>query len=400
MLQKILWGAIVFQTSMPCVAQTLEPFLINGKIKYGNLRTIYLAPIIFDKKYYFAKTQDSSQIVNHAFFFNGMLPYPHPFKLYYKDTDSGIETDTEMFFVENGNQVIRVDSITEGLHITINNCASNDEFLLSYLPEMKPYGTAWEKCFDRIDSVSNHYNGKAPDSVMTLLRADEERKKYELDVFLLNYVRKHPTSYVALWKLVQKFSVLGYTPLYSQIYNCFSPALKKTPTGRELGKALKAASQTAVGKIFPNLPLTDTKNVKLNLAAAQNGKAFVLLDFWYSHCAPCIAQFQQLKTIYREFEPFGLEIICISTDSQNDEKNWLTAINKNQLPWKNFWDIGGVETKKLSINSFPTNFLLDSNGKVIQRNIDPFQLNLLLRNNFSLNSNRLSVFLKYRTDGK
>ena len=217
---------------------------------------------------------------------------------------------------------------------------------------------------------------------MSLLTADEVRKKYQLDLFLLRYVKKNPNSYVALWKLIQKFNVLGYTPLYSQIYSFFSASIKKTGTGIELSKALQLASSTAIGKIFPRISLVDTNNHNVQLPTTDKGDKFIFLDFWYSHCAPCIAQFEELKIIYSLFKTRGFEIVSVSTDKISDKQDWTEAITKYQLAWKHFWDIGGTQARKLSINAFPSNFLLDSTGKIILKNIEPPDLNKFLQEKY------------------
>ncbi len=110
-------------------------------------------------------------------------------------------------------------------------------------------------------------------------------------------------------------------------------------------------------------------------------KKYTLIDFWYSNCSPCIGQFADLKTIYEKYKGQGFEIIGISADKVKDKQNWQNIINKHQLIWPQYWDINGQETSKLSINTFPTNFLLDSEGKIIKKNIRPVELAEFLSEN-------------------
>lgn len=57
---------------------------------------------------------------------------------------------------------------------------------------------------------------------------------------------------------------------------------------------------------------------------------------------------------------------------------WQNAIVKDQITWPQFWDINGRESAKLSIVAFPTNFLLNSEGKIIKKNIRPAELDKFL----------------------
>ena len=103
-----------------------------------------------------------------------------------------------------------------------------------------------------------------------------------------------------------------------------------------------------------------------------------LVDFWYSGCGPCRAQFNRLKELYSQFSNKGFEIVGISVDRDTDKKKWEDIIIKDKLIWQQYWDVNGAETKKLSIDAFPTNFLIDSTGKIIAKNIALEALNELL----------------------
>jgi hypothetical protein len=50
----------------------------------------------------------------------------------------------------------------------------------------------------------------------------------------------------------------------------------------------------------------------------------------------------------------------------------------DKLIWQQYWDMNGKNTKSLSINAFPTNFLIDNGGKIIAKNISMEKLEELL----------------------
>jgi len=105
----------------------------------------------------------------------------------------------------------------------------------------------------------------------------------------------------------------------------------------------------------------------------------ILIDFWASWCAPCIAQFPKLKELYAEYNKNGFEIATISIDDTLDE--WKIASTEQELPWLDLGAIGGFSADvPLSYGIFfvPMNYLVDSKGVVIKKNIEPDQLEELL----------------------
>jgi hypothetical protein len=58
------------------------------------------------------------------------------------------------------------------------------------------------------------------------------------------------------------------------------------------------------------------------------------------------------------------------------------VIRNNQLPWIQYLDLKGVEAKKLSIKTSPTNFLLDQNGIIVTKKIGLVELENYLNVSF------------------
>ena len=56
-----------------------------------------------------------------------------------------------------------------------------------------------------------------------------------------------------------------------------------------------------------------------------------------------------------------------------------SLIAKEKLVCKQYWDKDGTESQRYYINAFPTNFLIDSSGKIIEKNISMEALNELLK---------------------
>ena len=85
-----------------------------------------------------------------------------------------------------------------------------------------------------------------------------------------------------------------------------------------------------------------------------------------------------MKNLYTQFGNKGFEIVGISVDRETDKKKWEDIIINEKLSWQHYWDMNGKEAKRLSINAFPMNFLIDSTGKIIAKNISLEALDELL----------------------
>ncbi len=57
------------------------------------------------------------------------------------------------------------------------------------------------------------------------------------------------------------------------------------------------------------------------------------------------------------------------------------TVKEQKLPWPQYLDENGTVTKQLSISIWPSNFLIDENGVIIQKNISPQDLELFLKAN-------------------
>jgi thiol-disulfide isomerase/thioredoxin len=205
-------------------------------------------------------------------------------------------------------------------------------------------------------------------------------KGKENDSLLYEYVHENPDSYIGLWRLIMKLSS-GYKPTYNTIFDRFSYPIKNSSLGLTLKSRLSVLSNIATGKTFPELVVLDEKKMKQIVPGNISNNKYTFIDFWFSHCTPCIAQFDHLKRIYKRFNRDGFAMIAISVDGKKYEKEWRRVISEHKLPWVQYWDVGNVESAKISVNEFPSNFLLDAKGVIIARNIEPSYLESFLSAN-------------------
>lgn len=236
---------------------------------------------------------------------------------------------------------------------------------------------AKNKSFDqKTDSLYQLYDGDLPDSIKLMLSEEQQALYIAGDSTLLKYTEKNPNSKIAFWRFIRLLG-WGYEPIFDSVYNAFSETLRNGYAGNVLNGKLQNSRQLSVGQLFPLFNCQNANNENLSSDVFLKNK-FTLVDFWYSKCGPCRTQFSSLRNLYQQYSGSGFEIVGISVDRIKDQKEWEDVIVKEKLVWKQYWDKDGTESRRLSINAFPTNFLIDSTGKIIDKNISMEALGELL----------------------
>jgi thiol-disulfide isomerase/thioredoxin len=110
--------------------------------------------------------------------------------------------------------------------------------------------------------------------------------------------------------------------------------------------------------------------------AQLRGKV-VLVDFWATWCGPCIRELPNVKEAYRRYHERGFEVIGISLDHAKAREAVLKFVKVAELPWPQYYDGKGWANKWASafaINSIPAAWLIDQNGRVVDKNARGEQL--------------------------
>jgi thiol-disulfide isomerase/thioredoxin len=96
----------------------------------------------------------------------------------------------------------------------------------------------------------------------------------------------------------------------------------------------------------------------------------VLIVFWASWATPVKQDLPELVKLYDKHKKDGLEIIGVNLD--NDRAELAAFVKEHRIAWPQIFEAGGMESRlavDYGIILLPSMFLVDSEGKVVNRNL-------------------------------
>jgi thiol-disulfide isomerase/thioredoxin len=142
----------------------------------------------------------------------------------------------------------------------------------------------------------------------------------------------------------------------------FAAALFLASTNPASSAEVKSSHGLKEGKPAPELSLksfSDGKEIKLS---ALRGKV-VLLNFWASWCAPCLAELPSIIDLWKADKGKGFEVVAVNEDE--DAKQGMASVaDKIKFPFPVYTDEGSKLANDLQFSSFPVSVLIDKKGIV------------------------------------
>jgi peroxiredoxin len=217
--------------------------------------------------------------------------------------------------------------------------------------------------------------GKLRDAAITGSRTEEKEK--ELDSALavkgnekeqeILFISHNPSSIVSAYILSVFCSSWGRDTT-EMLYGQFSKDNKSGYYGRNIFRFITLNKDLKTGDKYADFSEPDVHGQMVKLSDFKG--RLVLLDFWASWCGPCREENPQLVKAYRAFKDRGFEILGVSAD--DNKKFWLEAVQTDSLTWPNVSDLSGDQNKAAliyGVSYYPTNFLIDSSGTIIAKDL-------------------------------
>jgi thiol-disulfide isomerase/thioredoxin len=92
----------------------------------------------------------------------------------------------------------------------------------------------------------------------------------------------------------------------------------------------------------------------------------VLLSFWASWCTPCLVELPTFIDLHEKLADKGLVIIPLNVDEPDTAAKFVTDFWKaRKFPFATFYDPTHDASDKFHIESLPSNFVLDKQGRLV-----------------------------------
>jgi peroxiredoxin len=120
------------------------------------------------------------------------------------------------------------------------------------------------------------------------------------------------------------------------------------------------------GEIAPDVAGVDISDKTATLHG-QQGKV-ILVNFWATWCAPCVAELPALQAAYDQLKDKGFVVVGVAVD--DTFANVKEAVARYKITYPILIDEAGESKRKFEIRGLPESFVLDSQRKVLVIN-DP-----------------------------
>ncbi len=121
-----------------------------------------------------------------------------------------------------------------------------------------------------------------------------------------------------------------------------------------------------VGETAFRFTVPTPDRTRLSLDESSMGKKAVLVSFWYYGSEPCRREFTALQKVYEDLKSKGFEVIALNLNDSSELINSYVSAKKLTFKVGMCTEDDDV-WKEYHVPRCPTNYLLDSEGKIVWR---------------------------------
>jgi peroxiredoxin len=198
------------------------------------------------------------------------------------------------------------------------------------------------------------------------------------NIEISKFITEHPASIVSSYVLYRNWSYRLTPEQITQNLELLDKSLANTTYVKELKDLVVVLNGLAIGKKAPDFTGKDPEGKSIRLS--ENLKGYTLIDFWAAWCPPCRKENPNIVAAYKQYHSKGFNVFGVSLDKKKE--NWVKAINDDHLDWTQvseltFWN---SEIAKLyGVKAIPSNYLIDSKGIIVARNLHGEELQATLK---------------------
>ena len=380
-MKKILPLLLLLATLFSCSEKYNADgsFTINGTAENADGKTLYLVTI----KDFEATAVDSATISDGKFTFDGKLDAAVESRLLTDSYPLNImqEQNGASLYLEPTTMTLTISDITKLADATLTGSATQaevDDYIKAVEEFQKPM----------MELNKKFYEVRAAGDTTALAEIEKQMAEItpKYQAAEKAWFDAHPQSY---FTFQQKSFMMGNMSLESvdSLFSAMPEKFKGTEVYNSIETELNTLKAVAPGAQAPEFSATDMNGEKMSLSQFKGH--YVILDFWATWCVPCRASMPHVKALYDKYKDKGLEVVCVSDDDGNEAK-WKEAVEKDQtglfhhvLRGLKRTANGGFDkstdiSEKYAIHYLPTKFLIDPDGKIVNK-VDDEQLEAELK---------------------
>ena len=123
--------------------------------------------------------------------------------------------------------------------------------------------------------------------------------------------------------------------------------------------------------------ISEGEQILRELIAPWKGKV-ILIDVWGTWCGPCRMAMKHSQELYERMKPYNMYFLYLA--NRSDETSWKNVIKEYNVNGENVGHVNlpaeqqAAVERFLKVNSYPSYFLIDREGHLLNINADPRNL--------------------------
>ena len=186
---------------------------------------------------------------------------------------------------------------------------------------------------------------------------------------------KSPSAFMAVYNLIEFGRDYAGQ---SRFITAAAARFPSSPAIRELREEVLAyikvmEEEFQPGEQLPSITLPDLEGRAFSTGSLK-GK-YYLIDFWSTWCPQCVAYSKAKMALRKLFPSERFEMVSVAIDAERED--WENNLRRWQPGWPQLIDTEmwqGVAVRTLKFDSIPFNFLVDPEGRILQKGLPPDSL--------------------------